>query len=436
MRQLLQSLFFFLLVTQICFGQWYEQNSGTTKNLNDVVFIDANVGIAVGDSGLILRTTDGGTLWSIVPTIVSNSLTSVCFVDSTNGWIGGNRLDIYPGDSSVIIRTTDSGMNWYKQADLDLYRVNDVFFVDQNNGFIVGREGGGGNLFQTTDGGETWSDTTLPNYGMIWERIYFVDHNIGWILGRICGVLFCTSSIYKTIDGGNTWQLQMEQGPLGLYDISFTDTQNGIAVGQSFGPGVLYQTSDGGETWLENPGPPFEETIFVDVFQISNSVFAIWGMNYDLGDVFYWSTDSGVTWQLRGSYQNVPLHQNRIFFTDTSNGWAVGDGGIILHTTNGGVSFVEEEQIGEIPTEFLLSQNYPNPFNPSTKIKYSVPQTSQVQIKVFDVLGNEIETLVNEEKSVGTYELTWNAASFPSGVYFYQLKAGDYISTKKMILLK
>jgi hypothetical protein len=93
---------------------------------------------------------------------------------------------------------------------------------------------------------------------------------------------------------------------------------------------------------------------------------------------------------------------------------------------------------------FELKQNYPNPFNPSTKIKYSVIQASQVQIKVFDVLGNEIATLLNEEKPAGIYELTWTAAHLPSGVYFYQLKAGDpstgsgqgFVSTKKMILLK
>jgi len=89
-----------------------------------------------------------------------------------------------------------------------------------------------------------------------------------------------------------------------------------------------------------------------------------------------------------------------------------------------------------LPERFSISQNYPNPFNPGTKIRYSVPQSSHVIIKVFDVLGNEIETLVNEEKSVGTYELTWDAANLPSGVYFYQLKAGDYISTKKMVLLQ
>ncbi len=75
-----------------------------------------------------------------------------------------------------------------------------------------------------------------------------------------------------------------------------------------------------------------------------------------------------------------------------------------------------EDQINHTPDDFVLYQNYPNPFNPSTKIKYSVPQSSHVQIKVFDVLGNEIETLVNEEKPVGTYEITWNAGNLPSGV--------------------
>jgi hypothetical protein len=133
-----------------------------------------------------------------------------------------------------------------------------------------------------------------------------------------------------------------------------------------------------------------------------------------------------------------------------NEGWAVGGlsggGGTIFHTTNGGVTFVEEENTNEVPAEFLLSQNYPNPFNPNTKIKYSLPQTSLVQIKVFDVLGNEIETLVNEEKLAGTYEVEFNVSSlsssvsakggYASGVYFYQLKAGDFVESKKMILLK
>ena len=96
----------------------------------------------------------------------------------------------------------------------------------------------------------------------------------------------------------------------------------------------------------------------------------------------------------------------------------------------------EAEQISGFPEKFNLEQNYPNPFNPSTKIKYSIPQTSHVQIKIFDVLGNEIETLVKEEKPIGNYELDWDAIGLPSGIYFYRLQAGSFIDTKKMILLK
>lgn len=88
------------------------------------------------------------------------------------------------------------------------------------------------------------------------------------------------------------------------------------------------------------------------------------------------------------------------------------------------------------PVKYALEDNYPNPFNPGTKIRYSIPQTSLVQIRVFNVLGREIEILVNEEKPAGTYEVAWNAIDLPSGVYFYQMRTGKFIQTKKMILLR
>jgi len=111
----------------------------------------------------------------------------------------------------------------------------------------------------------------------------------------------------------------------------------------------------------------------------------------------------------------------------------------IKFTTNAPtVVSVEDELNTEniLPDEYALEQNYPNPFNPTTKIKYSIPQSSKVVIKVYDVLGNEITTLVNEEKPIGSYELTWYAEGLPSGIYFYRLQAGSFIETKKMILMK
>jgi hypothetical protein len=95
-----------------------------------------------------------------------------------------------------------------------------------------------------------------------------------------------------------------------------------------------------------------------------------------------------------------------------------------------------EDELNPLPTEFALEQNYPNPLNPSTTIKYSIPKSSQVTLKIFNTLGEELEILVNEEKPVGTYELNWNAVNIPSGVYFYRLQAGDFVQTRKMILLK
>jgi len=94
----------------------------------------------------------------------------------------------------------------------------------------------------------------------------------------------------------------------------------------------------------------------------------------------------------------------------------------------------EDEEF--IPIEFALEQNYPNPFNPSTKIEFSIQDFGFVSLKVYDILGNEVATLVNSEKPVGVYEVEWNAADLTSGVYFYQLKTESFVETKKMILMK
>jgi hypothetical protein len=97
---------------------------------------------------------------------------------------------------------------------------------------------------------------------------------------------------------------------------------------------------------------------------------------------------------------------------------------------------VEENNNINSPIEFELSQNYPNPFNPGTVIRYQLPVASQISLKVFNVLGNEITTLVNDYKPAGSYDVDFNSANLSSGVYFYQLKAGTFIQTRKMLLIK
>ncbi len=136
---------------------------------------------------------------------------------------------------------------------------------------------------------------------------------------------------------------------------------------------------------------------------------------------------------------NVAVINFTIDSSEASNYLHIGSQWFIDELFFGPISAVQDDNRSQ-PNFFELEQNYPNPFNPITKIKYSVPQISTVIVKVFDILGDEIEILVNEEKPVGTYELTWNtesaAGGLPSGVYFYRIQAGDLIETKKMVLMK
>jgi hypothetical protein len=149
------------------------------------------------------------------------------------------------------------------------------------------------------------------------------------------------------------------------------------------------------------------------------------------GDIAPGEVKSQVSFPIAIYHQNSPSSIDFIvhIFSDGSFFWS--DNFTVIVPVTG---IAENET--NLPIEYALKQNYPNPFNPVTTIKYQIPELSFVTLKVYDVLGSEIITLVNEEKPVGSYEVEFNAAGLPSGVYFYQLNAGEFINTKKMILLK
>ena len=163
-------------------------------------------------------------------------------------------------------------------------------------------------------------------------------------------------------------------------------------------------------------------------------------MNTILSSEYYSSPDSGLAgyWRLdEGTGQTA---EDLSFFSNTATlGTSANPDASDPTWVEANILIVNvEDEINNnsIPTSFNLSQNYPNPFNPSTRINYSVPYNSLIKIKLFDILGNEVATLVNEEKPAGNYELLFIATKLSSGIYFYQLKAGDFVETKKMILMK
>ncbi len=138
--------------------------------------------------------------------------------------------------------------------------------------------------------------------------------------------------------------------------------------------------------------------------------------------------------QLSGTNLNL----NSINFIDDTSGVAVGDSGLILTTTNGGITEVKDRKYyyTQELMDYKLNQNYPNPFNPTTIINYSVPKSGLVTITVYDVLGREIAQLVNEQKNAGTYNIEFNADRLATGIYFYRMQAGSFVETKKLLLLK
>jgi photosystem II stability/assembly factor-like uncharacterized protein len=415
MKSLLQSLFFFLLVTQICFAQWVHQNSGTSFNLGGCYFVDSNNGWIVGESGTILNTTNGGIDWVSVPSGTFQNLAKVSFVDSVTGWICGNE--------GIIIKTSTGGTSWIKQDSGACKYLCGIQFINSSTGWAVGGDYATyqTKIIKTTNGGNNWI-AQIDSSGALLYDCFFIDSVTGWAVGDY-------SLILKTTNGGSSWIKQYEGSwEPGFLGVFFTDYYNGWVTGWN---GVMMRTSNGGNSWSNYP---------TGTWATIGSIYFIDSMNGWItarNDPYFKmirTTDGGSNWYL----QNIPITGQlaQIVFTDINTGWVSGDGGSILHTTNAGVTFVEEELVGTKPNSISLLQNYPNPFNPSTSFTYSIPNEVNVIIKVFDITGNEIETLVDEEKPAGTYEVTWNAENLPSGVYCYQLRAGSFIETKKMLLLK
>jgi hypothetical protein len=160
---------------------------------------------------------------------------------------------------------------------------------------------------------------------------------------------------------------------------------------------------------------------------MNDSLSAAYYQTSDSGLVAYWKFDEledlGINSDGADDVRDLSIYGNHIDLE--------GDAFIEI----GGPTGVESIS-NEIPTEYSLEQNYPNPFNPSTKIEYSVPEQSFVQLKVYDILGNEVATLVSEDQAAGNYRADFSGINLTSGTYFYKIQVGSFIETKKMILIK
>jgi len=410
-------------------AQWYQQNSGTTTNLTSIYFIDANTGWTCGSNGIILKTTNKGFDWFEQSSNTTAGLRDIQFVDQDNGWVYGNN---------IILNSTDGGATWNTQYFPPQSYIIALQYVNLNTGWLVHKNTDTSFISKTNNGGITWS-VQFHALNEYFGALYFLDLNYGWVASAP------NEKIFRTIDGGINWVQHNGNVSGGPMCIKFVNQMTGWASSNSLGSYEISKTADGGVNWSQQIWDSFK---FINCISVTNSNIcyaAGWQMfvppNQNEGFILN-TTDGGANWDEQYRDEGV---LNSIFFVNDSLGWAVGNSGKILATES--VTYVMEEDNLTNPKDFNLSQNFPNPFNPTTKIEFRITDFGFVTLKVYDLLGREIATLINEEKPAGVYEVefsaTGGATGLPSGIYFYQLKAGPsigsgqvYIETKKMVFLK
>ncbi|MBK6773216.1 MAG: T9SS type A sorting domain-containing protein [Ignavibacteria bacterium] len=378
----------------------------------------------VGNAGVILRSTNGGSNWVQQSSGFSGNFNSIFFSSENIGYAVGDSVS-----SGFLFKTTNSGINWIRSDLITNVLLLSVFFINDNIGFTSGYSfsvNDNVKIYKTTDGGATWDSIDSKTSYLF--NIYFINPSTGWQTGGYFAL--SSQGIFKTINGGNNWFQQYDgQGP--VREVFFIDSLYGWFSGRSsFSVATIFRTTNGGDNWI--PNLPGTGSIVNSLYFINKNK----GWAATENRIIQSTTNGGVNWINQTNFQSGVNHRS-IYFTDSLTGWVVGDSGTILKTTTGGVLTNFTNTSTEIPDKYYLSQNYPNPFNPATFINYQLTMFSNVSLKVYDVLGQEVKTLVNENKPAGRYEVTFNGADFPSGVYFYSLLIdGNLIDTKRMVLLK
>jgi photosystem II stability/assembly factor-like uncharacterized protein len=368
--------------------------------------------------------------------------------------------DLYAGTSAGVAISTDEGASW-TNTDVGAGAINAVAV----NGTTIAAATSGNGISLSTDNGSTWNDISVGQPFMTGYAVAFSGSNL--IVGT------GGSGLYMTTDNGTDWT------PLGFNDTTFTvlGVNGSTILAASSGQGT-YRSTNNGSTWSKITAG-LGDTDYVSQFAYVGSSVYVATQGYGV----YRSTDNGVSWTVVGTgLLNADLSTPDVtsLVSDGTNLYA-GDQGsssagvfsllnitgtwhaattgftnkyitslaivgtqLFAGTLGAGVwsrslaqlTTAVQESKSVLPTAFALAQNYPNPFNPSTTISYELPTNSRVTLKIFNLLGQEVATLVDGQQDAGSHALQWNAANVSSGVYFYRLQADNFSQTRKLLLLK
>jgi photosystem II stability/assembly factor-like uncharacterized protein len=468
-------------------GTWQEmQNHGWVSNGDGgskIHFLNENDGITLIREfylSLVLQTQDGGKNWTYRN--FSDNLNDVKFLDRFTGYICGGGDLVFGIRRGLLSKTTD-GIDFQIKYDGDF--INKCYFIDKMIGFLLlDTYDGPDLLYKTDNGGTNWKEVFIGNADTDWSYgsdFYFLNRKDGWVVGSgiyatdnygenwdfvqayhgtnnnplsLYSVHGCDTTVWAVGEQGlmvrftpqNQWQQHPSITDLPLNDVFFSDENHGWIAGGYLTEGhephkdfqsIILKTTNGGKIW---------NTLHLDNYIIKDIYFADslhgWAVGCDTtfnhhpryyyGGIILETFDGAETWNT--IVENLPGSLNAINFKDDV-GWAVGDNGLILRTDNW-TTWIDQNTGQAYFLEYKLSQNYPNPFNPKTTIEFSLPKSEFTILKIYNILGKEIRTIVSKKLNSGNHIYTFDGKNLASGVYYYRIEAGNFVQTRKMIYLK
>ncbi len=422
-------------------GPWQPCNKGfpgAVTKISSILYQNRALYAATEKFGLYLSSNDGLTFGKLFPGLSSSKK----IVNTSNGYL----FSI----GTFLSRSTTSGISWIDLAQIGtgLYNFETYGICSKDSLVVVsGCDYDGyyapGKIMRSTNNGDTWykvlgiplttqddiSNTVISLAMNQYGTLLGCVENMKVYHGHITTYTF-KYSIIRSTDYGLTWNFVGEV-PANLpiiYDFTW-NSSNSVFAATSKG---ILKSTDNGLSWFYPVGSLTQYDVKCIAVNSNDYVYVGTG---NAGCLF--STDDGNSWETKNQgmtdtfISTLYISPNGFLYAGTRNKG-------VFRSVLPATSMEETNQY--LPQNFMLSQNYPNPFNPNTKISWQSPVNRHQTLKVYDVLGNEVATLVDEYKPSGRYEIEWDASSgirnLASGIYFYQLKAGDFIETKKMLLLR
>ena len=451
-----------ILCTGRSFAQWVQVGSGMGQ-VWEVVVDPTNEQVIYAGSNTtgVWKTTNGGASWAQINTGLSSLVVQALAISRTNTDI------LYCGTANGLFLTADAGGSWFTintgitEATVAVQAIAidpttpEIAYVAIFNGTANATNG----IYKTTDNGLTWAPAA---------------NGIGTVKNFLCfainplnpKVIYAGSSfaqpvttdqarIYKSTNSAASWfdvsnGIPATQGatthdPVRKLSIQAADTNRvlaGIFLNDSLGG--MYLTTNGGTSWqkrhtgLATTAPGTLPRSVLIRPGTTNEFYC--GIGTEIG--VFQTTDAGLSWTSfnNGALTN-PATIRSLAYAPTSRYLYAGG----AHASDATLQGVFRTQLAPVsvheippglPADFVLYQNYPNPFNPSTKIAYDLPERGFVTLKVYNVLGQKVATLVEGEVSPGYHEANFDATGLTSGMYFYRLHAGTFSQTKRLMLMK